>query len=314
MTKETAEQLVHFIADHYGNERVVLQWFGGEPTIAHQQIDMICDRLRTLDIEFISKMTSNAYLFDESLVYRAKNKWNLQGIQVTLDGTEAVYIRTKAYVGIHDNPYHRVLRNIRLLINAEIHVIIRLNLDNHNLNDLLALADELSSRFTDRKYLSIYVVKLDEEVGFHPIHHTKSDLEILDKQLIRIREKLEQNGWPQYRMNTLPELHISFCMADNPNAVQCSPDGVFSRCLNHIYIHTAGSLENGLSNSEMLFWQQRQAFDGCEHCPLYPSCERLLKNCPVMTAKCDEYDRQRRIARYKEIMLEEYLKWKKNQT
>ncbi len=311
MSQDTAEQLVQMIAGHYDGRQVTLYWFGGEPLVGMERIDQICTRLRELGIDFRSKMTSNAYLFDEDLVRKAKDLWNLQFIQITLDGTEDVYNRTKAYSGVWDNPYQRVLRNIRLLAEAEISVVIRLNLDRHNDENLMQLADELAAHFRGCRYLTVYVRELISGEGFEPLHHAEGDAGYLAGQIIRIQEKLEQNGWRQYSEDYLPSLKISICMADNPCAVQCTPDGILSKCEDQIYGHTVGTLADGITDTEEVsYWQQRRAFDGCGQCPLYPSCGRLLRNCPVKTTKCTEYEKDRRLARYREIMQQEYEKWK----
>ena len=311
MSQDTAEQLVQMIAGHYDGRQVTLLWFGGEPLVGMDRIDQICARLRELGIHYRSKMTSNAYLFDEDLVRKAKDLWNLQSIQITLDGTEEVYNRTKAYSGVRDNSYQRVLRNIRLLTDTGISVDIRMNLDRHNDKNLMELADELAARFRGCRYLTVYVRKLNSDEGFEPLRHAEGDAEYLDGQVIRIQEKLEQYGWRQYRADHLPSLTIASCMADNPHAIQCTPDGILSKCEDQIYGHTVGTLADGITDKEEVrYWQQRRAFDGCGQCPLYPSCDRLLRNCPVKTEKCTEYDKNRRISRYQEIMLQEYEKWK----
>lgn len=311
MPKDTAEQLVQFIAEHYDGRQVFLDWFGGEPLLGLDRIDQICTRLQEMGINYHSKMTSNAYLFDEAVVRRAKELWKLQFVQITLDGTEQVYNQTKAYTGVTDNPYQRVLRNIGLLTEAEIRVTIRLNLDRHNDENLMKLANELSERFRDRKYLTVYVRTLITGEGFEPLHHEEGDTEYLAGQIIKIQEKLEQNGWPQYRADHLPSLKIASCMADNPGAVQCAPDGILSKCEDQIYGHTVGTLEDGITDlEEVSYWRQRRSFDGCGTCPLYPSCDRLLKNCPVKTTKCTEYEKDRRIAGHLEFMVQEYEKWK----
>ena len=314
MSEETARNLVGFIAEHHGNEKVKLAWFGGEPMVGLNRIDQVCGGLEARNIAFESEMTSNGYLFDADLVKHAKEAWKLKSIQITLDGPEDVYNRIKAYTGVSDNPYQRVLQNIGYFADAGIHVDIRLNLDTHNAENLVALIQELADHFPDKKHLHVYVAILDEGAGFEPIQHQQGDLDALQQRLIDLQELLENKGWPQYKDKKLPSLRIACCMADNPSAVQCTPDGIFSKCEDQIYNQTVGSLETGIVDWDTIrWWQERRMFEGCAECPLYPSCNRLLKHCPV-SAKCTDYDKSRRIARYKEIMLKEYEKWKSNAT
>ena len=102
-------------------------------------------------------------------------------------------------------------------------------------------------------------------------------------------------------------------MADDPSTIQCSPDGILSKCEDHIYKHTVGTLEDGITDiNEMRWWRQRTSYEGCKDCPLYPSCDRLLMNCPGKREKCLPEEKNRRINRYHEIMFSKYEQWKKD--
>ena len=58
-------------------------------------------------------MISNGYLFDDTIIEKSVNDWNLNSVQVTLDGTEEVYNKIKSYI-CHDliSPFMRVIENI----------------------------------------------------------------------------------------------------------------------------------------------------------------------------------------------------------
>jgi hypothetical protein len=101
-------------------------------------------------------MTSNGYLFDAETVQRAKELWQLKNVQITLDGREKTYNLVKRYIYDNVNAFERVLKNIELLTAAGIHVAIRLNVDKHNIEEMLLLLPLLHERFGDNKYLSVY--------------------------------------------------------------------------------------------------------------------------------------------------------------
>ena len=147
MSDEIAEDAAVYIL-RTCMDKINLSWFGGEPLYNDSAIDIITDRVRAAGIEFNSTMVSNAYLFDDEIVKRAVEKWNLKRVQVTLDGTEEVYNKVKAYI-YNDgrSPYKVVLDNIDRLLDAGISVNVRLNMDNYNYENLKLLIDELYNSF-----------------------------------------------------------------------------------------------------------------------------------------------------------------------
>jgi len=309
MSKETADSLVKFIAAHSNNAKITLSWFGGEPTLKKDRIDQICRKLNDNDISFVSKMISNAYLFDKELVKHAKSAWHLKNIQITLDGTETIYNKTKAYIYKDTNPYQRVLRNIRLLLDEKIRVVIRLNMDSHNQNDMICLIEELATMFAGEKLLFVYVRRLIENVGDHPLDHSEEEISKLNQRYSELQDLLEQKGWAQIE-KSLPSLSEWICMADNPASVQCSPDGILSKCEHHIFDHTIGTLEDGVTDfEEVKRWQEKTPFSTCEGCVLFPSCRYVLKKCPSRPAECDQEEKRKRIDRIHAQMAEMYQKW-----
>ena len=311
MTKETADGIISFISAHHGNSRVKLLWFGGEPTLGIDKIDYICKRLKELNIIYESEMVSNGYLFDRDIIKKAKELWKLYLVQITLDGTESIYNKTKAYVDINDNPFQRVLRNIRYLLDQNINVNIRLNFDDHNGQDLRNLIRDLTDEFRGEKKLAIYVKQLDEDAGFNPIKHTKDDIERLKSEYKELQDLLEFNGWSQIWRFVLPKLVVTSCMADDPAFIQIAPDGTISKCEDYIFEHAIGNIKEGIINKEQVsWWRERIYYDSCKECPLLPSCRKHLKNCPIRINGCDVNDKNRRIQRCHALMVEEYEKWK----
>ena len=312
MSSDTAEQLVEYIASRCGGKAVRLSWFGGEPMIGKERIDQICDGLDKRQITFQSDMTSNGYLFDESSVKCARNKWNLKKIQITLDGTEEIYNRTKAYAGVNDNPYERVIRNIGYLQENGVQVNIRLNLDLHNSKDLENLIEELADIFGGKPNIYVYIHTLFSNVGFMPIQHKDEDQEMLKVHMRKLRRTLEEKGWKQFNPKDLPALKATACMADDPASIQCTPDGILSKCEDQIYNHSIGTLSDGITDrKEISWWRDRVIHEECKTCPLYPSCAWLLAHCPTSHGECRPEERERRINGYQELMLTKYQNWKK---
>ena len=313
MTEAIVKKVIDYIVKHHGNRKIHLEWFGGEPTLCSAQIDFICKALSENNIDFESSMVSNGFLFSPELVCRAKQVWFLKTIQITLDGTEKIYNETKAYVNVKENAYKKVINNISFLLKEKINVNIRLNMDEHNEDDLENLIDDLSNKFRGNPYLAIYVRQIREDVGFLPVKHSSEEKTQLYQKYLSIQKKLEQLGWAQIWRFTFPSFKPFSCMADDPYSVQITPSGILSKCEDRIFDHTVGSLDEGVSiTGEMDWWRSRIMHEDCLKCVLLPSCTHLLEHCPVRADECILEEKQKRIALCHMSIEKIYDNWKNN--
>lgn len=285
MTENTAFKVVDYIISHCGeSKKVSLKWFGGEPTLGEARIDQICDLLTKNGISYTSSMISNAYLFSKEMVSKAKEKWKLLSIQITLDGTEEIYNRVKAYVNAKDNPFQRVMNNIGYLLDEGIRVLIRMNLDSHNEKDLYDLVEQLAKRFAGRKNLSVYAAVLFEDCGSKPIQHTKSEYDKLINSSVKLNSWIEEKGCnkaSRFQQNaSFPALKPYYCMADNPNSLQINPLGQFGKCEHDLYRHLVGDVDSGYicESPDARRWMNPEYHETCKACPLYPYCG-IIKAC-----------------------------------
>ena len=152
MTEKIAIATSEYIRSH-SNNKVKLTWFGGEPLLNTVIIDLICQKLNDFGISYFSHIITNGLLITRDIVDKAINVWKLKRVQITLDGTEQVYLRAKAYVNSQGFEFQTVLDNIEVLLNSKIAVNIRLNQDAYNTEDLLTLLVLLHNRFGANPYL-----------------------------------------------------------------------------------------------------------------------------------------------------------------
>lgn len=277
MDEAMADTIVDYMVLHRGNEPLKISWFGGEPLIGVARIDQICNKLHDLNIEFYSTMITNGYLFNRSIVQRAAQEWNLKTVQITLDGTEEIYNKTKSYLYAKDSPFRRVLDNIGLLLKEKIHVLIRLNLDQHNIDDLKCLIEELYDAFKENENFEVYVHTLFENEGFTPIKRDGKEREELYLKEISLNDYLEELGLKK-RHTSLPVLKDRYCMADGEGAVCINPDGYLFKC-EHTGVRDAfGHIEKGITDERnILKFKETVELDNCSECPLFPSCILLSK-------------------------------------
>ena len=308
MNEETAQKTASYIKKHCGGETVSIRWFGGEPLFNQAAIETICDGLRNENVEFRSTMVSNGYLFDTETVQKAVSDWNLRRVQVTLDGTEQVYNKTKAFIYKQDSPYQRVLHNIGHLLDAGVKVQIRLNMDLYNAEDLLALVEDLSKRFAEKTGLHVYAHHIFD--GDNPMAgmHTDEEWEKRDIALKRLNEKIQSCGLAG-KSGIRKNLRSNHCMADSGQSVTILPDGNIGLCEHFSETEFAGHLDHeGLDPRMVATWKERMPeIPECAICFYYPECIKL-KKC-ASGSVCFRQLRQDQLRKTKQEMKNEYENW-----
>ena len=289
MNAGTAEHVADFILDKSGSKDVNLEWFGGEPLCNISAIDKIIDVLNANNKEYKSSMVSNAYLFDDELIKKAKEKWKLNDIQITIDGTNDYYKHIKNYKNDDNDPLKRVLNNIDCLLKNKVYVIIRLNLCFENEKDLYSLVDYLKKRYSDKEYLSVYCHMIFSAANYST-NWSDKQIDELGEKYLRLRKYIIDCG-----LYNTPALNKSIrtacCIADSPNSVLISPEGKLGKCEQHIDDDFTGDVFSHNSPLPEPWSDYTEMDSKCFKCPVYPTCIRL-KRCES-EQKCFEYDQER---------------------
>lgn len=305
MPLETSNEIARYIMKHCHGKKVSLKWFGGEPLFNFPVIDNITNILKNNNIEYVSQMTTNGYLFDDELVRKAVNDWHLKKTQITLDGTESVYNRYKAYIYMNDiSPFVRVTDNIELLINAGVTVNVRLNMDENNAQDLYDLVMWLSKRFPSDSNLHVYVA-----IIFNKNEKSTSEkrIKLLDS-FTKLNELIAQKHLTRYRLDLFP-LETVACMANNPHAVVITPKGELQRCEHITPDETYGNVWNDEIDKQIYnsWFEKHDEIEECRNCEFYPNCN-YLKKCKTLI-KCTEDERMGKTNRFFEAMRWQYDQW-----
>ena len=305
MSNDTALKVAQYIKDKSNGYKARIRWFGGEPLFNLSVIDLISQKLIDFHIEYESTMTSNGYLFDENIIQRAKDLWNLSFVQITLDGTHERYRRAKAFIYKDPNPLERVLHNIELLLEAGIRVDIRMNFSKQNASDLLELVELIGKRFGYNELLHLYSRPIYETIG--PTKGEKSNEQ--RREIYEARMKIE-NGINELgyglRKKLSKDLMLNSCMADSDHAVVILPDGKLTKCEHYSDTESFGDIFNNTVDNDVLnrFKEVIPDFDSCKTCPLHPVCINL-KMCTEHTY-CFPERRRESIDRTKTCMLNTY--------
>lgn len=306
MSPETAEKTAEHIIASCGNEKVNINWFGGEPLLGKEVITLICYRLSEAGVRFKSRITSNGFLFDRETAFEAAEKWHLEKAQITLDGTREVYNRAKNYVNGGPDPFGRVMGNIGHLLEAGITVQARLNLNRDNFGDLMSLADLLGGKFGGNANFFAYPVPLrtfENDAG--EFEDWRDEI----KAYRALKDKLSSLG--AGRPDVLrPDFSSVRCMADNATCEVIHPDGKVAKCEHFDETLVIGDVFSpGRDNTLIGKWKERVFFENCGQCPMRPMCINL-KLCPWSRFGCTESIRILRIRNMQDKMRNYYLNTK----
>lgn len=304
MTEQTALLAAQYIINSNQN-KITIRWFGGEPLFNQAAINTICDNLQLYNIDFESKMATNGFLFNSTLIKIAKANWNLKQVQITLDGTEEIYNKVKGFKTTI-NAFQKVIKNIHLLTEQTIDVVIRLNVDNQNIDNQRKLVENtLISEFHGNKHISIYTHLLMEALH----NYDKTEMHQLFKKKNVIDRMINQNGLSIHTsIPSKPKLYK--CIADNRESVTVLPKGKIGLCEHYTdqkYISDLYSSDSFdfVQISEIRTYNQELVL--CRKCHFYPRCLRLV-NCPD-SGICNREIKKQNIQYMKVEIMSEYHNW-----
>ncbi len=311
MSIETAQKVVQYIKKHCGEKPVKISWFGGEPLFNVAAIDTVCEGLRKEKISFSSTMISNGYLFDDEIVRKSVEQWKLKSVQITLDGTENIYNKTKAFIYKDTNPYEIVMDNIGRLLDAEIRVSIRLNMDLYNADDLQDLVKELAQQFAGKKGLSVYAHHLFKMGTSDAELHTEEEWEKRKMVMEHLVECIVENNLYTTR-GISKNIKLNHCMADSGKSVTILPDGNVGLCENFSETEFVSHIEGeGFDAKAVASWKERTPeIPECAECFYFLDCVKL-KKCPNESV-CYRQFREEKLRSTQRAMLSTYEKWKAN--
>ncbi len=302
MNRQVALDTAEYIKKTAG-KKIKLHWFGGEPLFHIPAIDVITAELKRAGVNFVSVLTSNGYLVTDDVIKKAVNSWNLKGIQITLDGTEKVYNHRKAYANSSGSAFQRVIGNIEKLLQAEISVVVRLNLDMKNARDLYDLSDYLADQFASYEKFGVYAFYIFEEKTADALGYSFDDTY---GELEKLRSYLLEKGLMR-RGKVGNTIKASHCMADKDSSIVISPSGELFKCEHIGLTKNCGTIYTGVCDQEIVEYWKSPPKDGaiCERCPLHPDCARIAA-CPDDFAFCPQVIYEDKINRVKSAMLHTY--------
>ena len=304
MKESTATDVAKFIK-RTNNGSVNIQWFGGEPLCNSRAIDVISKSLKNEGILYSSGITSNGYLFHEHSIEKIRELWHLERVQITLDGTEEVYNKSKNFIySGNGSPYKKVMNNLEFLAMSGISVSIRLNLSKDNIKNIHSLLERLHSKFGHFKNVSVYsrpLVNVCNQLSETDENEIKDNYIAVEKQITNMGMR---------KTFPLSTVHNSYCIADNMKSVVITPEGNVGLCEHYSESELIGDIYHDIFDYTTISkWHELLDIPECKVCPIFPQCF-IIKKCPM--GNCTKQRRIHLDFRIRDAMRNAYKKFTEN--
>lgn len=283
MSTETSNNLVAVIKRLLaGRKSLVITWFGGEPLLATNIITSIsaeliefCDKS---NIKYSAGIVTNGYLINEKTINIIK-ECKIHCVEVTLDGYCDSHDRKKhTYVG--ERTYSKLINNIRLLVQNNILVNVKINIEESNHHDMKNILGDLED-FTGRinivfGFLSQCTADCGDIAYMSKERFSKLHLGwfkmLIDRKFVNCAEDF------------YPRQTKLFCSAAEENAFLVDPKGLLYKCFTDIGNETEAygnvfkdELEITNQNNYTKYTKKLDVSKECSECKILSIC---LGGCP----------------------------------
>lgn len=273
MSNETRDATVLFIKNRVKEkERLNICWHGGEPLLMADTISYICDKLKNYGINVESTMNTNGILFSPEMIKVAVEKWNLIGVQISIDDIGDNYNLIKKYSGIDGNPFEILMRNIKNLLSTGIGVSLRLNFRYEDVESVKRRFDYFNKEFGLYSNFDMYPAPL---FGEEEKYIAKPDSE--HPMLTAVRPFVESDYYKADDNWPLKPIELG-CLTRSANGYAIVPNGNLYLC-QHTEVHnpnnTIGNVFDGVVINETYkkWCNEMLPYEKCNDCSILPICQ-----------------------------------------
>ncbi len=274
MSIETMNKTIDFIKLHTnGIKDINICWFGGEPLLNRKIIDYFYEQISNNEYfkekSIKNTIITNASLIDNDTVNSMISKWNIQEVQITLDGTQAIHNKRKHYINNLDG-FSVALNAICMLAKYKLKVYIRLNYDKNNFEDILRLLEQLSSLKQKYPSIIIYSYPLFSLENNNSKFLSTSEIQFCES---KIHDYMYRYGIRKY---SVPHKKSCSCFASMEKGFAIDPIGDVYKCPmvvgnNKYKIGTVFDTAPLLSK-EYFEWLPITISPKCQTCYMFPIC------------------------------------------
>lgn len=261
-------------------KKIYITWFGGEPLMCIDKIFDLNNELIKNGIQYHASMITNGTLLTNDIIDKLP-LLKLNSIQITIDGEKTEH-NQKRFFKNGKGTFDVILSNVtKLLERTSIHVVLKINIDKHNMKSCLSLIESLKkeyNKYINSNQLSITNNSVKNRTDFEDCSQCLSENEYFEFRTKVLHENI-----------TIPQLHFACPLRHNGN-LMIGPDGSIYKCLEHIgdkFKRIGNIKSHSISISKMAkLALGHDPFDDkeCSNCAILPICGG---GCPLDRAQKD---------------------------
>lgn len=234
MKESTVNQVVKWVADNVEGKRTLsVNWFGGEPLLNLQAIQLLSEGFVSLcqefGIEYKASITTNGCLLTPEVV-EVLEKYKVFDVQVTFDGSE-VYHNKMKHLPNGKGSYNQIVSNlVNYCTYSQSHMPlrIRVNLSDENYDSIETLLNDLPDVVKEHSSIFFRWIYATESSGWREFSETKAGRSPY-KGIHALLKLAHEKGF--HIENRCEATDFRFCEADNPGYYTIDPLGNIYLCV-----------------------------------------------------------------------------------
>ena len=272
-------------------KNVYIVWYGGEPLLTKNIIWTLSDKFisyaNKYGVNYSSAIVTNGYLLDDETVEKFL-KFRIKKVQITIDGPAEIHNKRRKLKNSSKPTFETILTNAKKVLDAGIHVSIRINVDKTNEHRVEELLDSLLKYGLQDAFVYLGHVKAATEycqsISNDCLSTEEYALKFADFERLLIKKGFNPKYYPNY-----PKTRSNNCGADSISSKVIAPDGSMYKCWHDLSFPemSIGNIKNpyNLSSQNIMMNVKYMLFDPfkvekCNECNVLPLC---MGGCPTIS-------------------------------
>lgn len=233
MTQEIQDAIVDFVEDAIskGTKKLDISWYGGEPLLYPDIVESLSRRINDLaqrsGCTVAIHMVTNGYLLTEPIV-EMLDEVGVSRIQITLDGLKNYHdVRRPLRNGA--GTFDKIIENLKLFADFPIEVLIRMNVDNQNQKDFMALKSMIDS--LDNPNMKVYTSPV-EDINKDTVNDVSDFMTTEEFDAFTVKT-CEDGGQSKEDFSVMDD-RFCFCTAETENCYVIDDVGDVYKCWDEV--------------------------------------------------------------------------------